>query len=358
MRHVFQKEWFTPTHEKHNQEAQVVAMNEKKTRLIEIFQDTQHFYSTNPILMAAVTSSREKTTFYDVGAAPALPTNVNKAGIITVSKSRTFEAAIRLCKQHPDKKVAVLNFASASRPGGGVKTGSSAQEESLCRCSTLYPTLDTSSLWKQYYDVNRSAGNVLHTDACIYSPGIIIFKNDTDYPVRMAQSDWCTIDIISCAAPNLRNEPANQYNPENGKHIRILPSVLQQIHEQRARQILSVAIANHVDILVLGAFGCGAFRNDPAVVSMAYKQVLQDYGQYFDIIEFAVFCRNFETENYDAFANAFLPTSEKQRQNAPTPKLNFDMRGYAAYVKEHNLSNRDVTPAILSMFELTKKNDK
>lgn len=276
-------------------------MIDKRTRLAEIFRDTQQFYGTDPSLIAAVDASRKNTVLYDAGQEPTFPHTSTKAGQISVSKSRTYEAAMRLAKQYPSKRIAVLNFASATRPGGGVVHGSSAQEESLCRCSTLYPTLDRRFLWQGYYDVNRASGDVLHTDACIYSPGIIICKTDTDFPERMPQEDWCTVDVISCAAPNLRNAPANQYNPETGQPVSILPSELQRIHEQRARNILAVAAANDADILVLGAFGCGAFCNDPKVVAKAYANVLKDCRQFFDLVEFAIFCRNFETENYDAF---------------------------------------------------------
>lgn len=277
---------------------------DRKMRLVDIFQDTQQFYNTNPALMAAVAASKAGTKLYDAGAAPALPANVRKAGAVSVTKSKTFEAAMRLAKQYPGKKIAVLNFASASRPGGGVKSGSSAQEESLCRCSTLYPTLDRRFLWQNYYDVNRASGDVLHTDACIYSPGVVICKTDSDYPERMPQENWCTVDVISCAAPNLRNEPANKYNPETGEPVSILPADLQCIHEQRSRQILAVAAANGVDILVLGAFGCGAFRNDPKVVARAYANVLEGMEDLFDLVEFAIYCRDYETENYDAFRKA------------------------------------------------------
>ena len=281
-------------------------MMDKRTRLAEIFQDTQQFYNSNPTLIESVNVSKVGTKLYEDGRKFDFPVNNNiKAGVVSITKSKTYEAAIRLNKQHPDKRIAVLNFASASRPGGGVKNGSSAQEESLCRCSTLYPTLDRRVLWQQYYDVNRASGNVLHTDACIYSPGVIIFKTDTDFPERMDEKEWCKVDVISCAAPNLRNEPANQYNPETGKAVSILPSVLQKIHEQRARQILAVAADNMIDILVLGAFGCGAFRNDPKVVAKAYQNVLTDHRQYFDLIEFAIYCRDYETENYDTFQKIF-----------------------------------------------------
>ena len=177
---------------------------DKRARLAEIFRDMQQFYSTDPALIAAVEASRNNTKLYDAGKVPAFPDAVSRAGNITVTKSRTYEAAMRLANRHPGKKIAVLNFASATKPGGGVINGSSAQEESLCRCSTLYPTLDRRFLWQNYYDVNRAAGDVLHTDACIYSPGIVICKTDENYPERLPKEDWVTVDVISCAAPNLR----------------------------------------------------------------------------------------------------------------------------------------------------------
>lgn len=86
----------------------------------------------------------------------------------------------------------------------------------------------------------------------------------------------------------------------------ILPEDLQRLHEKRARAIMQVAVANRVDILVLGAFGCGAFRNDPAVVAKAYAYVLKECRCYFDLVEFAIFCREFEMENIDAFKKALI----------------------------------------------------
>ena len=275
---------------------------DKRTRLAEIFRDTQQFYTTNPVLRTAVENSRKGTVLYNPGDVPKLPKNPSKDGVVTVTKSRTFEAAIRLAKQYTDKRIAVLNFASATNPGGGVVNGSSAQEESLCRCSTLYPTLDQKYLWQNYYNINRIAGNPLHTDACIYSPNIVICKTDSDFPERLPQEKWVKADVISCAAPNLRRKPANRYNPEGGQAVNITSDTLQKIHEQCAKSIFSVAIANGADILVLGAFGCGAFCNDPKIVAKAYSNVLKDYRKYFDLIEFAIFCREYETENYDVFA--------------------------------------------------------
>ena len=214
-----------------------------------------------------------------------------------VKRSNFMEGSVK----YPDKKIAVLNFVSATAPGGGVKSGSSAQEESLCRCSTLYPTLDQKRIWDLYYSVNRAASDPLNTDACIYSPGIIICKTDDSVPKRLPEDEFVTVDVITCAAPNLRDDPSNIYNPDNGEAVRISSDELYELHVKRARHILHIAAFNGADILILGAFGCGAFKNDPDVVAKAYNDVLKEYGNYFDLIDFAVFCRRWETGNYDAF---------------------------------------------------------
>ena len=326
-----------------------VSVGRRKDLLIDVFTDTQSFYSEEKVLIDAVNYGRENTCLYEADDYPELPIlgsieslmeiaddtegslsaqaaafskikaiesgasydPVIRKGEVRVTKSKTFEAAVNLHKEFPNKKIAVLNFASATRPGGGVKTGSSAQEESLCRCSTLYPTIDRRWLWQKYYDVNRNAHDVLHSDACIYSPGVIICKTDDDIPVRMKKEDFVTVDVISCAAPNLRNEPANYQNPETGAPVRMNPLDLYNLHVKRARHILHVAAYNKVDILILGAFGCGAFQNDPYCVAKAYHSALNEYISRFDLIEFAIYCRDYETENYTAFKNEIICNGDR-----------------------------------------------
>ena len=70
------------------------------------------------------------------------------------------------------------------------------------------------------------------------------------------------------------------------------------------KHILYVAVVNDADVLVLGAFDCGAFRNDPQMVAKAYADVLAEYKEYFRYIEFAVYCQPREIANYDAFRSA------------------------------------------------------
>ncbi len=281
-------------------------MQDIRQRLIEVFRDTQAFFEDDPRLSEAVAEGVKKARFYAADDYPDLPEKRKTPVIITVTKNKTFQAAIERHFRHPKERIAVLNFASAVNPGGGVKSGSRAQEESLCRCSTLYPTLNQSYFWKKYYDVNREANDPLHTDACIWSPDVVICKSDSGIPQRMDPEGWVTVDVITCAAPNLREKTGNIHNPEMAHPVHLTWEEQYTLHRQRARHILHIAAANRVSTLILGAFGCGAFANDPGAVAAAYKEALEEYGQYFRYVEFAVYCRDHEQENYIAFRNAFV----------------------------------------------------
>ena len=281
---------------------------DRKQMLTEVFQDTQRFYTGTPLLASAYQESMNHTRLYQPDAYPALPEKRTAPCTVAVTKSKSFEAALRQHAQTPTRKIAVLNFASATNPGGGVLRGSSAQEESLCRCSTLYPTLAQPWLQNEFYQENRQRKDPRHTDACIYSPGVEIIKTDDSVPRRMPEKGWVKVDVISCAAPNLHprfgeTKPAIQLTEEE-QYL---------LHLSRAKHILHIAAANHVDTLILGAFGCGAFRNNPWAVSRAYRRALEDYKQYFVNVEFAIFCRSYEDENYTAFFRTFQsePAGEK-----------------------------------------------
>ena len=270
-----------------------------------MFRDTQAFFEDDPRLSKAVRESVRNARFYAADDYPVLPEKRKTPVVITVTKNKTFQAATEWHFRHPGERIAVLNFASAVNPGGGVKSGSQAQEESLCRCSTLYPTLNQSYFWKKYYNVNREANDPLHTDACIWSPVVLICKSDSSIPQRLGPESWVTVDVITCAAPNLREKTGNIHNPEWAQRVHLSREEQYGLHLQRARHILHIAAANRVGTLILGAFGCGAFANDPGAVAAAYKEALEEYGQYFRYVEFAVYCREHEQENYLAFRNAF-----------------------------------------------------
>ena len=79
------------------------------------------------------------------------------------------------------------------------------------------------------------------------------------------------------------------------------PEKLYDLHLRRAKGILNTAAIHGVDILITGAFGCGAFANDPHTVAEAWRDAVSDYGKIFSAIEFAVYCRSYETENLKIF---------------------------------------------------------
>lgn len=274
-----------------------------RQKRIEIFQDTMEWIKSDVVLTRAVELSQKGTKLYQAGEEiPIADRKADRQGKIEVSKRRTFEAAQRYAKDRKGKKIAVLNFASATNPGGGVERGSSAQEESLCRCSTLYPCLATDYLKSNFYRPHRDMQDVRYTNTCIYTPGVVVIKSDTASPNRLSEKDWYSVDVISCAAPNLREKPYNQMNPGHGKPVRMTAKELFALHLERAKHIIKVAIENSADVLILGAFGCGAFENDPNVVARAYYEVLKEYRGYFDCIEFAVYCGPNDTANYDVFS--------------------------------------------------------
>lgn len=217
---------------------------------------------------------------------------------VIVSKKRTFEAA----KAYRDNKVAVHNFASASNPGGGVVRGSTAQEECLCRCSYLYFCLNSPDMWDGFYTPHKQARNPLHNDDIIYTPEVTVFKSDTNNPALLPENEWYKVNVITCAAPNLRAMPSNKHNTGDGKKAaKISDKEMLEIHEKRLRRILDVAASEGNDTVILGAFGCGAFMNKANIVAYAAKNVIKDYMHAFKNIEFAIYCSPQDDTNYKTF---------------------------------------------------------
>lgn len=271
-----------------------------RTENAEIFRDTEKLYKTNIILKESVANSINfQKLILEGEKLPDIEKKVYaEPAKLVVSKKRSFDAA----QGYKGQKVCVHNFASASNPGGGVVNGASAQEECLCRCSTLYPCLATDEMWKRFYEPHRRAHDPIHNDDIIFTPDITVFKTDTGNPVLMDEEDWYKVDVVTCAAPNLRAMPSNSYNSGDGnKAVKVSDKELQAIHEKRLRRILDVALMNGDEVVILGAFGCGAFMNDPYVVAKASKNVIAEYRNAFKVIEFAVYCGPRDDKNFRVF---------------------------------------------------------
>ena len=230
---------------------------------------------------------------------------------IFVTQERSLEAIRRMKNVYPQSRIAVLQFASGTNPGGGVIRGGVGQEEDLCRCSILYPCLQAKKVRKQFYNRHRVQGNPCYTDTCLYLPGIIGIREEIPGGALLSEEEWYTFDVITCAPPNMRmykweeehgttnvgkQNVENVYNMESDG----IDRGEGQLIERRARRIIQTAICNRVDILVLGAFGCGMYGNSPEIVANAFKKALNECKYSFRAIVFAIHSES-ET-NYNVFS--------------------------------------------------------
>ena len=265
-----------------------------------VFKDTENLCKTNNRIKESIQrATASQKLILEKDTLPEQKRDLYETTAkVVVSKKRTLEAA----GGYKGNKIAVHNFASASNPGGGVVRGSSAQEECLCRCTGLFFSLNTPDMWDGFYTPHRMEHDPIHNDDIIYTPDVTVFKTDTARPELMQEDDWYDVDVITCAAPNLRLNPGNIFNKGDGRQqVRIEDKELLGIHEKRLRRILDVAVMEGRDTIILGAFGCGAFENDPEVVALANRNVIKDYLHAFKNIEYAVYCSPRDDRNYKIF---------------------------------------------------------
>lgn len=262
-----------------------------------IFKHTERMCNSNPELMESIRNSRQKQQlFLEEDIIEKGNNRYDRPVEVVVSKKRSLEAAMNYKRQ----RICVLNFASATNPGGGVTRGSSAQEECLCRCSTLYANLNIDRFMKDFYIPHRKAKNYLYNDDCIYTPDVTVFKTDSARPEIMKEEDWYNVNIITCAAPNLRAYLGNN------EGITINKKEIKKFHLKRGRRILDIAKANGNEVVILGAFGCGAFCNPPEIVAEAYSELLEEYKYDFKTVEFAIYCPPRDERNYQTFKRIYV----------------------------------------------------
>ena len=217
---------------------------------------------------------------------------------ILVSGKRTFEAA----EAYKGKKVCCLDFANAYSMGGA-PWSAGAQEESICRLSTLYPCLYAQK--EAFYDrhimeYDEEEMDDMGNDDLIYIPGITVFKTDESIPKLMDEDTWFKTDVIVAAAPQLNSEFVRTITSERrNKKADDCLADYRDIMKSRIKRILDVAAKEKVEVLILGAFGCGAFYNPPEIVADIFADLIRNYP--FETVEFAVYCRG-DMKNFDVFA--------------------------------------------------------
>jgi uncharacterized protein (TIGR02452 family) len=196
-------------------------------------------------------------------AEPAAGTRLEVTGETTLAAARRLRAA--------GEVPFALNFASAKNPGGGFLNGAHAQEEGLARSSGLYASLRAR---RDFYDFHRGQGDLLYSDHMIYSPAVPVFRDDGG---RLLEEPY-PVAFLTSPAPNRGaiRDPAK---------AALVPAVL----AERARKVLAVAALHGHGRLVLGAWGCGVFGNDPHEVAAAFAGLLGPDGEWADAFEHVVF---------------------------------------------------------------------
>ena len=279
----------------------IYAKCEAMANLLEIAKDTmgileQGYYinsrnkrqEVSPWLQAAVAN----TTLYTPAALDKLLASFKPDARFTtafeVTNETTLDAARRLGNE---AEVAALNFASAKNPGGGFLRGASAQEESIARASGLYSCLLQA---EEYYRYHRTLGTCLYSDHMIYSPAVPVFKYDDG----RLMDEVLPLTVVTSAAVN-----AGVVAQQEKNNI----AQIEPVMRLRVNKLLALLATKRQHTLILGAWGCGVFQNDPRMIAGLFHEAL--LGKFENCFQRVVFAVKTNNENMIApFRELFLPS--------------------------------------------------
>ncbi|KAI0785817.1 hypothetical protein C8Q75DRAFT_799952 [Abortiporus biennis] len=203
-----------------------------------------------------------------------------KISLVEVSTLVAAKNLLDSLTQSPKPKVGVLNFASAKNAGGGFLGGSRAQEESLARSSTLYPSLTTEIASPYYKTHRRDPRSGLYSHAMVYSPSVTFIRNDEGEWVEPWDADILTSPAV--------NAGVAQRKPEVGAQV-------EDVMRERMSRILFLFERKGIRHIVLGSFGTGAFRNDVGMVARIWAELLMEkrgrFQTSFENVVFAILGR-------------------------------------------------------------------
>jgi len=283
-----------------------MSLKETATETLQILEAGYFFapdgrvVDVEPSLTKAVESTRLYTPEQASAVFEGLSSASSQRGTIEVTAETTQIAARRLVESESITDLVLLNFASARNAGGGFINGAKAQEEDLCRCSGLYPCLMSQP---RYYEANRNNKSAIYTDHLIYSPKVPWFRARN----RNRPDTLFLASVITAPAPNagvvLRNESGSL-------------SDIAEALRRRAGLVLAVAADNGHRTILLGAWGCGVFRNDPALVADAFGRWLESdkFSGAFDRVVFAIYDQSKERTTLSAFRQRFTGTEQIHEQ--------------------------------------------
>lgn len=223
-----------------------------------------------------------------------------EAEVTEILKSRNFitefevknegsvNAILRCYK--PSSNTACLNFASAKYPGGGFLEGSPAQEECLARATALYPCINQ---MQEMYAFNKNLKTSLYSDYMIFSEQVPVFRDNDDNILDKP------VEVSIITSPAVNAGAVRQNEPEN---IGSIDTVMQS----RIIKVLNVALVKQVDTLILGAWGCGVFQNNPETIAKLFAEQLKGrYKNAFAKVIFAVLDKSTAQTTISHFENQF-----------------------------------------------------
>lgn len=283
----------------HSLDIDVLYRGAKSVTNVKIFEETREIYTRGTyhkdgreISLGFTPEEMREVTYIDLDMVEDLLAETAKVVTDAPCKYQVVNAdsyaATRQMAAEVDGTVLVLNFANAIHPGGGVTRGSKAQEEDLCRKSSLFASL-TSELAKPYYAYNLSIRDPKASDTMLVNPKVAIFRDD-DYsflnePVHVA--------VLTSAAPI--------YN----KRGHISDDAYVQMFYHRIQAMLHAANHYGYENLILGAWGCGAYGNDAKLVAELFAKALDEMSGAFRNVTFAILSRNPEGYNLRSFRHYF-----------------------------------------------------
>lgn len=229
-------------------------------------------------------------------------TSSRGASQISILQLSTLESAALLSQMlnsnsnmsDPDSgRIGVLNFASATKPGGGFLTGAQAQEETIARSSTIYPSLISEAARDFYATHKKDNRGCYYSHSIIWSPGVAVFRNDS--------GDWhepYSVDVVTSPAVNAGVVRQRAVDPAQ-EQVRI-----EAVMKERMSRILYVFESHKVKNLVLGSFGTGVFKNSVSMVARLWCELLgpgKRFSQSFERIIFGII----DARTCDVFKEAF-----------------------------------------------------
>ncbi|MEM6684680.1 MAG: TIGR02452 family protein [Bacteroidota bacterium] len=251
----------------------------KAIETLEIHKTGYYLFQDTTIhIKAAHANSVENAAYYTSEALDEVLINAQLENTYETQYEVTHETSLHaILRLQEEENIMCLNFASAKNPGGGFLNGALAQEESLAVASSLYASQMENF---EFYEQHRNMKSCVYTDSMIYSPKVPFFRNDKGE--LLENPVLCS--VITSAAVNYGVVKRR----EAGKAKKV-----DELMRIRIEKMLALALLEKNDTLILGAWGCGVFQNDPVLIAQLFKDALEtSFKNQFKKVVFAIYSRN------------------------------------------------------------------